>query len=624
MRIKLTLFLCLSNIIVFYLIYFLDTNNHQDLSSNRLSLLSVETNDIERIEIKNRDSNLSRVLQKRDESWRIVSPISWPANHFAVQRLISQLQVLEPEVSFSIRELEESGQTLSDYGLESPQATIDIFTEEGKQSVLIGNSTNLGNRVYITVPKYKNDVLVVKKALLDVISMAIDELRSQDLFNVPYYELNNLSIQYAVPQNIKIRLTKKDDAWKFDAPIQAEANTNAVDDVIAALTSLEIDNFILNKTKEECGLATPELKLSISGNNHSQTLLVGKRDLNSPESNCYYAKLKDNPTIFTVRSDTFNELKNAQELLREKHFLTFDENDINDIQITQSNHSIDLQKLETGAWEIRRKDSNGGVAVTKADNKIVFEILAAFKTMEAQEFISDAPSALNLETYGFNDPQRTVTLGGKNLKTKILIGNLDETGTGLYAKLSNSPYIYKVDTSIIAFCPISELYYRDRTLHQLPKGTRIESVAIKNLQSGKIIFEQKLDESRDTLEATFNPNNNKQHKYVASILKNIREFRVGNYLSNKFDSNIAVESDLQLPWDVSIELVVIYPGNSTSQKESYKYFFTKRLSGGMQIGGSPQENVTFSLTQEMIDSLFPLVHESNLNGLQSNTSIALK
>lgn len=611
MKTKLTLLLCLLNVIIFYLIYHLDQNHNPDQSKTQLSILDAHANNIHRIEIDNKTTGQFRIIEQINNSWNITNPISWPANIFAIQQIISQLHALEPEVSFSVEELLVSGQTLKDYGLEDPQLTINLYTSDEKISILVGSSTNLGNRVYIMVPKFKNEVLVVQRSIIEVLSMNLDELRSHDLFHIPYYELDALSIQLFTPQNIKIRLSQKSDLWQFDAPIQTTANSYAVNDIISALTTLEIQKFILeqNQTTEHYGLTNPTMKVSIQGNTNKETLLLGNLDPEAPNNHTFFAKLDDNPTIFTVSSTVFSKLKNAQETLREKHFLYFEKDNIKDITISQSNHNIQLQKRETGSWEIRDKNTESKAKSIDADDSIIQEMLTSLSALEASEFVSDAPSASDLNEYGLSDPQRTIVLTGDN-STSLLVGNIDKKSGNLYAKINHSPYIYKIDPSILALCPISELHFKNRTLQQLPKGSRIESLIIKNTSSNKVIFEGNIGQNNNSLEATLHPSTNKKDKYVASILKNLRELNVNSYLNNSFSNVVSLDNETQLPWDISIEMSVIYPGNSSLQKENINLFFTKRLTGGFQIGGSPLHHVTFSLTQDMIDSLFPLTHES--------------
>ena len=63
-------------------------------------------------------AELLRLGRKRTtDPWEITSPINWPANDFAVKRIIHELEFLKHESSFRVEDLKKNGQSLDDYGL---------------------------------------------------------------------------------------------------------------------------------------------------------------------------------------------------------------------------------------------------------------------------------------------------------------------------------------------------------------------------------------------------------------------------------------------------------------------------------------------------------------------------
>ena len=62
--------------------------------------------------------------------WFLTRPIEWRANPNAVSRIISDLQFLEHETSFAVRDVVKNGQSLADYGLDHPKLTVS-FTSGG-------------------------------------------------------------------------------------------------------------------------------------------------------------------------------------------------------------------------------------------------------------------------------------------------------------------------------------------------------------------------------------------------------------------------------------------------------------------------------------------------------------
>ena len=62
-----------------------------------------------------------------------------------------------------------------------------------------------------------------------------------------------------------------------------------------------------------------------------------------------------------------------------------------------------------------------------------------------------------------------------------------------------------------------------------------------------------------------------------------------------------------LPWLFRLEAKVFLSGSESNEEgDTLELYFTERLSGNLQIGGSPQENSLFRLNQQWIDDLYAL------------------
>ena len=114
MRFRLTLFLLILNAALFFGIWSLERSDSEGgdkpHASIAFSVLQIEGKNIEK----------PRILKLENNRWRIVSPIDWPANLFAVNRIKNQLEFLDKEASFSLDEVKKHGHSLSEYGLDDP------------------------------------------------------------------------------------------------------------------------------------------------------------------------------------------------------------------------------------------------------------------------------------------------------------------------------------------------------------------------------------------------------------------------------------------------------------------------------------------------------------------------
>lgn len=604
MRWKITITLILLNIITFYgILYF--QKHGQNKSTETRNVLGTNIIDIDKIEIINKAFKEPRILERQNGQWKITSPIEWPANLFAIQRIITQLQFLIHEARFSIEEIEKTGQSLEDYGLKDPNIILKFHGINGENTLAIGNPTPVGNRVYVMDPDQKN-VLVVKNSLLDSIAANLEELRAQQIFNIPLYELNKLKIQILSPHNLKIWLSKNKDSWSFDAPIQANANNVLVNNTINQLTSINTHRIVLGHEADQAEilLHKPLMKITLEGNNQKQTLLIAEPEQQTTEDKEYYAQLENNSTIFTVSAQPFHSLQNAQEALREKQLITIKPDTLRNITISQSRKKVQLQKLENGGWQLASKDASGKLVTTAADDKELAKIQQRLAALEIISFVSDAPSNVDLENFGFHDPQRIIELDA-NKKQVLLIGGLDPISGNLYAKLEESPYVYCVNPNILSFFPVNDLYYKMRILDKLPKGALITHLKISLLTpKEEVLFDQSIDPSNTDWATALSNSNNPHKESILGILEDLKEFKVKNFLKNHFEDPASLDAETQLPWVYKIEATTLLPGGDTSKTTTLEYFFTKRLSGVLQIGGSKQKDVIFSSDQNWIDHLF--------------------
>lgn len=608
MRWKLTISLILLNIGIFYGIFFFKQNGASPISSFK-NIWGSAIVDIDRLEIINKAYKEPRIIESHNGQWKITSPIEWPANLFAVQRIIAQLQFLIHEARFSIEELEAAGQSLENYGLKDPNIILKFHGINGEHSLAIGNPTPLGNRLYIMDPQQKN-ILVVKDSLLDSIVANLEDLRTQQIFNIPLFELNKLKIQLISPHSLKIWLSKENGSWVFDAPIQTNANSVLVNNAINQLSAININRILLGSEADHARqlLHHPIMKITLEGNNQKQTLIVAKPDKQNEDESDYIAQLEGNSTIFTVSSKPFTALQDAQEELRDKQLITLNPSSLQKLTISEGNNKIELHKLENGKWQFISQDPAGKLTTIAADEEELDKIQQRLQALTIISFASDAPSNSDLENFGFNNPQRIIKLEGDKTQT-LLIGQSDPSSGNLYAKLTESPYIYLINPNILSFLPVNELHYRNRMLDKLPKGASINELKITYLgPEEKILFEQSINPINSNWETILSTMNDNQKKSIMGIIEGIKEFKVKNYIKNNFENQAKVDPEVQFPWILKVQAEIALPSGDSTETKKVEYYFTKRLSGNLQIGGSSEKNVTFSAEQNWIDDLF-IFHE---------------
>ncbi len=663
MRTKVTLVLLFLNVALFFFIFTFvhKWQTDQIWDASRRRILGPETAVIQTLEIAGGRLAEPVRIEKRVEGWMLAKPIEWPANPDAVTRILSALMLLEHESSFLVKDLPKSGLSLADYGLDKPKLTV-TFTAgvPGAPSVRgaapgplktvtlrIGDATKVGNRLYVLSPDGER-IHVVGRSLADSLSLTLDQFRADTIFNIPLFEVQSFNLQTAAPANLRIRLRRAGPLWSFEAPIITRADRTKVELAINGLDGLHTKAFFdpAALPPDQTGLGNPALRLTLEGNGRRETLLLGSPvpsagpapaaqpgagETPAKTATDYYAKMDDRAPVFTVAfpDELFGHLRNAQEELRDRHLLSFDPRALTSITLAAPNHpELTLQRLETGQqpldtdpWQMVTRAANQAPQILPADLPLVQRLIQQLYLLQALKFLRDAPQAIELENWGFNRPEREITLNFAARGTfaqsaftaattpssvKLLIGVASEREGLAYAKLANEPFVYLVDPEILRETPVAVTYYRDRLLWELPAGAQITGLTFTDATAKTVLFSRRLAGPETWDQALANEPEARRAALLV-LVEQLRSLRAKSFVMDSFPPSIEIAGEAR-PWKYSVEVTLSLVGGSGVQTETRTLFFTERAGGGTQLAGSPQFHVVFEASQKLIDALFTLTY----------------
>ena len=624
MRFKFTVFLLALNVIAFGLIAYLNHQARQiEPSTGGLSRqIGRELIDADRIELHGRGIETPRILERKGSTWHLIEPMQWSANYFAINRILNQLQFLEEEASFSVDEIEKTGQSLADYGLENPLLKIVIAKGDETVSISIGTLTEIGNNVYFLGPDAL-EIFVVNRQVIDSLLVDLNDLRSREIFDIPVFEVDALGLQIrsgntADGSSLKVRLARNNGAWIFEAPLAAKANPALVDNTVNTLTAAKVQRFLETEQTDPIvqGLETPFMQVTIYGNKRRQTLIVGNLDPDSQGAPQYFAKLEDNPAIFTVLARPFDALREAQEALRERNFMNFDSSMLSTINISENGRKIRLQKLETGEndWQVLESKGGNDIQPYRADPAIMDNLIKDLSSLRAKGFTADAPSTSDIESFGFNNPRRIVTLSfSEGDPLTLMLAYPENNRDALYAKTNLADFIFKVERSAtLRMIPLNTPYYRNRILDILPTAARISALQLTNLQTGEAIFDYALGQENIPWNDLIEELDADHAEHIPVLLGAIRKFEVKSYLLDSYAEAYPVDAEKSLPWRFQLSATIQLPGDETDRTETREYVFTDRLSGTVQVAGSKQYNTIFEIPQSLLDALYELTEDMEI------------
>lgn len=612
MRFKFTLFLFILNVIAFGLIIYLNSRaTRTEVVNGGLStLIGREIVEADRIELRGQSLDQPRILKKQGSTWSITEPMQWSANYFAVNRILNQLQFLEEETAFSVDEIERSGQSLSDYGLEDPLISLTVAHQDESMTLSVGTLTEIGNNVYLLSPD-DEEIYVVNRKVIDSLLVDLADLRTRDIFEIPVFEVDALGLQIKTSTggtngDLKVRLARTKDGWLFEAPLTAVADPTLVSNTINTLSAAKVARFVEVSDPTQ-GLDSPSMRITLNGNKRRQTLLIGNIDPNSPEANpTYFARLEDNPTVFTVDAKPLDDLRRAQEALRERNFMSFDAETLNSVVLLEGEKQIRLQKLETGSWQVIESDESLDIQPYRADTKIIDRLIDDIRGMRASGFALDRPSAVDIERLGFTTPRRKVVLSFNGQPDLTLeLAHPESENSKLYARNDRGDFIYEVERrSTLRKLPLNHLYYRARVLENLPGGAKVVGLKLENLVTGEIYFDRKLGSLDALWVNALDDLKVEEQEAIIELVNTVRSFEVRSYLKDGYEEPYQLDREKEIPWSYRLTAEKLLAGGETSLEDQRVYVFTERLSGSVQVGGSEFHESIFELLQPTLEALY--------------------
>lgn len=228
---------------------------------------------------------------------------------------------------------------------------------------------------------------------------------------------------------------KQDGKWQITSPDKLRADDSAVSGVISSLSSLSSDRLVEAKADNvsQFGLASPALEVDVSAKNDTHKLLIGD---DTPTGSGSYAKLENDPRVFTIASYTKSNIDKGINDLRDKRLLTAEPDKVSRVDL-----SANGQQLEFGhnkdQWQILKPKP------LRADSFAVDELLR--KLTDAKMDLSSDDQKKASSAFASGKPVATATLttdsGNQQLQVRK---NKDD----YYAKSSLVIGIYKVSTDV--------------------------------------------------------------------------------------------------------------------------------------------------------------------------------
>lgn len=237
-------------------------------------------------------------------------------------------------------------------------------------------------------------------------------------------------------QTIDLLRDNNKNQWKITQPEALPADADTVGGMITTLSSLNADAVVEAKASDltPYGLKDPTLDVEVvKKDGKIEHILIGDE---TPTGSGSYAKLANDPRVFTIASFTKTSLDKPVNDLRDKRLLNFDNGKLTRVALEGKGPALEFGKNNQGEWQILKPRP------ARADGAQVDTLIASLRDAK-MDLSEDEKTAAAAFTSGAKAGTATATDANGNQTLE-----LRKKGDNFYAKSSVVAGIFKVSADL--------------------------------------------------------------------------------------------------------------------------------------------------------------------------------
>jgi uncharacterized protein DUF4340 len=429
------------------------------------NVVNFDRNKIEGIVIQNGDQQIE--IRRRDNKWRLETPIKDQADGALVENLLSDLETWQKDGTITAKDIQSDKSKLTEYGLNNPKLKLKLLGRDKPPEILFGKDAALESRMYVRLQNSKETFLTTQSVKKDI-DKKPEDFRDRKLTDVITAQVRRIALKTPAGE---MELEKKGEHWDILKPLRARADDGKVGDLISQITTARIQQFVADDRGDlrPYGLAEPRGSITLYNEeqkkdqkvelgdsikvfgreDRGQTVQIGS--VPDKEKDQIYVRFAPRGSVYTLPKK-FEEILNTKPAdLRDSHLVRIDTNILD---------RITIDALDKGKTVLARKNGNWTIATRNnapADSDAVRRLIDTLQNERVTRFVEDIAS--NLPKYGLDKPQIQLTFSSfaseNTAETKageqpfagIAFGKGD--GDNVYARLTDEPFVVAVRRGVV-------------------------------------------------------------------------------------------------------------------------------------------------------------------------------
>lgn len=371
------------------------------------------------------DDESALSFHKGESSWLYDADEAFPVSEDKVMEILSHFE------SFGVSFVIENVEDYSQYGLDEPECTLHISTEEAVYDIKLGDFSKMDEQRYVDIGD--GNVYLVSEDPMDYVDSTLSSMIEND--NIPSFE-NVVDIRFTGKENYTIdRIEDSGYSYSDEDVYFVQQNgkylpldTSAVTTYLDTITSLDLQTYATyNVTEEELasyGLNEPELSVTVNytytdEESEEDAQIAGscvvhisrdpeelkaaqesEADEENAQSVSMYVRIGDSQIVYEMDSENYEILFDASyDALRHKEVFWADFEDVYQIDITleDTEHTLvsELDEDENRIWHYQGQDTT--IAATEETTETLAEETDGDEATEAEEAVEEALDLTDLQ-----------------------------------------------------------------------------------------------------------------------------------------------------------------------------------------------------------------------------------
>ncbi len=379
-------------------------------------------------------------LAKEQDNWQLVRPIKARASNDAVVDILTKMNQTQIAKFVS-----EGRSNPGSYGLDSPADVLTLYDAGGEKfEIEIGSAVPSNPQaVYAGLPE-RNTVVEVSKGFLDLFNITPNDLRDRKVARLNSDLIDRITIENA--SQPRIVLAREENRWRFLSPQSAPANSNNVKRLIQEINDDEVVEFVSDTATDlaRYGLDQPKLKMifsSYSSDNTAESnageVVLSTLEFGNSENGITYARLQEEPYIFSIADQTFGDLPKTVFSFRSLDISDLKRDELISVNVEKAGEeSLELVRDAKGRWALKGHEN-------RQDDGQIQLFLTALTGLRAAAWAGDPDPE-----YGFDQPSLEIKIsyqsGEQQREADIKFGKAN-SGNQHYGMSSEEQGVFLVD-----------------------------------------------------------------------------------------------------------------------------------------------------------------------------------